>query len=80
MSLKSLKIINIEANVIFYDIHPLLTNTEAENNYSIPTITDTFQNLAFKIIIHLPQMRSTDVFQTILHSYSFVTLRNVRKV
>ena len=78
LSLKNLKIMNIEANDIFHDLHPLFPNTEAENYYSIPISTTGYfpKDEAFKTIIHLPQMRSTDVFQTILHSSSFVTLRS----
>ena len=32
--------------------------------------------LSRSLLVHLSQMRSTDVFQTILHSSSFVTLRS----
>ena len=63
LSLKNLKIMNIEANDIFHDLHPLFPNTEAENYYSIPISTTGYfpKDEAFKTIIHLPQMRRTDV-------------------
>ncbi len=73
---ESMKRMNSAANDKFHEIHPLLTNEKAEYYFGIPITTTgyDFDNQEFSSIVHLPQMRSDDVFQTIKQSSNFLTL------